>query len=95
MQQVLALIAMEKPTSMSADDIRDEKVKVLKALQVIEPKDVVIGQHTKANNIKGYLEDDGVPSESKTPTFAAMVLHINNDRSALRLSLQWHLMMRH
>ena len=81
--QILALVAMEKPISMSADDIRDEKVKVLRALRTIALDDVVIGQHTKGNGIEGYLEDEGVPSDSKTPTFAAMVLHIDNDRCYL------------
>ena len=69
--------------SLSADDIRDEKVKVLRSLQVVEKSDVVIGQHTAANGIPGYLEDEGVPDDSPTPTFAAMCLHIANDRSAL------------
>ena len=74
---------MEKPVSLSADDIRDEKVKVLRSLQVVEKSDVVIGQHTAANGIPGYLEDEGVPDDSSTPTFAAMCLHIDNDRSVL------------
>ena len=52
--QVLALVAMEKPVSNSADDIRDEKVKVLRCLQTVSKDDIVIGQHTAANNIPGY-----------------------------------------
>lgn len=78
--QILALVAMEKPVSNSADDIRDEKVKVLRCLQVVGKDDVIIGQHTAANGIPGYLDDEGVPVDSNTPTFAAMVLHIENDR---------------
>lgn len=74
---------MEKPVSLSADDIRDEKVKVLRNLQVIEKSDVIIGQHTAANGIPGYLDDEGVPKDSNTPTFAAILLHINNDRCDL------------
>ena len=69
--------------SLSADDIRDEKVKVLRSLQVVEKSDVIIGQHTAANGIPGYLEDEGVPDDSTTPTFAAICLHIANDRFAL------------
>lgn len=84
--QILALVAMEKPISMSADDIRDEKVKVLRALREIKLDEVVIGQHSRGNGIEGYLEDEGVPSDSKTPTFAAMILHIDNDRSRRILS---------
>ena len=78
--QILALVAMEKPVSLSADDIRDEKVKVLRCLQVVEKSDVIIGQHTAANGTPGYLEDEGVPDDSTTPTFAAMCLRIDNDR---------------
>ena len=75
-------MAMEKPVSMSADDIRDEKVKVLRCLKAITKDDTVLGQHTAANGIPGYLEDEGVPKNSKTPTFATMILRIENDRSA-------------
>lgn len=71
---------MEKPVSLSADDIRDEKVKVLRSLQVVEKGDVIIGQHTAANGIPGYLDDEGVPDDSTTPTFAAICLRIENDR---------------
>lgn len=71
---------MEKPVSLSADDIRDEKVKVLRSLQVVEKGDVIIGQHTAANGTPGYLDDEGVPDDSTTPTFAAVCLHIDNDR---------------
>ena len=73
---------MEKPVSMSADDIRDEKVKVLRCLKAITKEDTVLGQHTAANGIPGYLEDEGVPKHSKTPTFATMILRIENDRFA-------------
>ena len=44
-QQVLCLVAMEPPTSLNADDVRDEKVKVLKSIPAIQMKDVVIGQY--------------------------------------------------
>lgn len=44
--QILTLVAMEKPASLSADDIRNEKVKVLKNIKEVELKDVVLGQYT-------------------------------------------------
>ena len=49
--QVLALVAMEKPITMSADDIRDEKVKVMRCLRTIEPKDCVLGQYTAGGKV--------------------------------------------
>lgn len=78
--QVLALLAMEKPVSMSADDIRDEKTKLLRCVKVVEPEDCVLGQYVGNDSMKGYKEDEGVPDDSKTPTFAVIQLHIQNDR---------------
>ncbi len=80
LSQVLSLLAMERPKSFSAEDIRDEKVKVLKAVPAIEEKDVLIGQYTAGNGKPGYKDDDTVPKDSNCPTFAALALHINNDR---------------
>ena len=85
--QVLALVAMEKPVSLAADDIRDEKVKVLRCLRPITPEETVLGQYTAAHGEPGYLEDEGVPEDSKCPTFAASVLHIDNDRRAVGSNL--------
>jgi len=78
--QVMALIAMEKPVSLSADDIRDEKVKVLRSIPPVTVQDCVLGQYTAGNGMPGYLDDEGVPKDSVTPTFAMCVLHIENDR---------------
>lgn len=80
--QILALVAMEKPRSLSAEHIRDEKVAVLDCIRPVEAKDCVLGQYTASPNGKeeGYLEDKTVPKGSKTPTFASMVLNIENDR---------------
>lgn len=85
--QILTLVAMEKPPSLSAEDIRNEKVKVLKSVSPIELEDCVLGQYvanpdaeegTEACN--GYLDDPTVPAGSTTPTFATAVLRINNER---------------
>lgn len=79
--QILALLAMEPPVSLCAEDIRDEKVKVLRAVEPLAASDFALGQYgAKDVDSKSYLEDDGVPSDSRTPTFAACALHINNAR---------------
>jgi len=86
LMQILTLVAMEKPASLSADDIRNEKVKVLKNIKEIELKDIVFGQYIadpegKDEDAKmGYLDDPTVPNDSVTPTFATAVLFVNNER---------------
>ncbi|CAD5226688.1 unnamed protein product [Bursaphelenchus xylophilus] len=86
LMQILTLVAMEKPASLSADDIRNEKVKVLKCIKELELKDLVLGQYvanpegTDDDARTGYLEDPTVPNDSVTPTFATAVLRINNER---------------
>ena len=72
MLQLLTLIAMEPPALFEADALRDEKVKVLRALS--KCSDVVLGQY------KGYLEEEGVAEKSKTPTFAALKMFVDNWR---------------
>ncbi|KIO25023.1 hypothetical protein M407DRAFT_244236 [Tulasnella calospora MUT 4182] len=78
--QVLTILTMERPVSFSAEDIRDEKVKVLRAIPPVEQKDVLLGQYVSANGKPGYLDDDTVPKGSVCPTFAALTLWINNPR---------------
>jgi len=83
--QIVALFAMEAPVSLNAEDIRNEKVKVLRSMKVVTMDDVVLGQYrgrTEKNGttLPGYLEDKTVPEGSLTPTFAAIAMHINNSR---------------
>lgn len=83
--QIVALFAMEQPVSLDAEDIRNEKVKVLRSMRTLTLDDVVIGQYrarTEKNGatLPGYLDDSTVPAGSLTPTFAAIALHINNAR---------------
>ncbi|KAL4452485.1 hypothetical protein ABPG75_008147 [Micractinium tetrahymenae] len=82
--QILALFAMEQPASLDAEDIRNEKVKVLKSMQQVRLEDVVVGQYrsrtTKGTVLPGYLDDDTVPPNSITPTFAACAVFVNNAR---------------
>src|SRR4051812_1273512 len=73
---------MERPISFSAEDIRDEKVRVLRAIPTIEPKNVIIGQYTKSldGSKPGYLDDNTVPKGSRCPTYCALVINIKNER---------------
>lgn len=80
--QILSLIAMERPISTDAEAIRDEKVKVLKCIPPIDVDDALLGQYVGDGKGKpGYLEDDTLVNKtSLTPTFAALVLWIQNER---------------
>ncbi|KAF5099057.1 hypothetical protein D0Z03_001090 [Geotrichum reessii] len=80
--QVLSLVAMERPVSFEAEDIRDEKVKLLKAIAPITIEDSILGQYDKSEDGKepAYIDDDTVPNDSRAVTFAALHLQINNER---------------
>lgn len=84
--QLLCLVAMEPPAISGAKPTRDEKVKVLSAVEVPkgEPLDrwSVRGQYTEGPGVKGYLSEDGVAPDSITETYAAMRLNIDNWRWA-------------
>lgn len=72
--EVVSLLAMEPPLSATGEALRDEKVKVLKAIRPLSPKDVVRGQFT------GYRQEEGVAKESHVETFAALRLQIESWR---------------
>lgn len=74
--QMVALLAMEPPASSDAGALRDEKVKVFKAIRPIEPHQAVRGQYT------GYLDETDVAAGSDTETFAAMQFEIDSFRWA-------------
>ncbi|KAH7365067.1 hypothetical protein KP509_18G007400 [Ceratopteris richardii] len=82
--QMLALFAMEPPVTLDAEDVRNEKVKVLRSMRKLHLEDTVLGQYKcqmRGNvRIPGYTEDKTVPSNSITPTFAAAALFIDNAR---------------
>ncbi|KAI0751961.1 glucose-6-P dehydrogenase [Irpex lacteus] len=78
--QTLSILTMERPVSFAAEDIRDEKVKVLRAIPPIEREDTLLGQYVGANGKPGYLDDDTVPPNSVCPTYAATTLWIHNPR---------------
>ncbi|XP_056699112.1 inactive glucose-6-phosphate 1-dehydrogenase 4, chloroplastic isoform X2 [Spinacia oleracea] len=73
--QMVALLAMETPISLDGEDIRNEKVKVLRSIGKLEPKDVILGQHKAMSKDK-----TDVSVTSNTPTFFAAALYINNAR---------------
>jgi len=72
--QVLSNLAMEPPVRSDSDSLRDEKVKVLRAIPAIEEQNLVRGQ------FRGYREENGVAKNSQTETFAAVKLEINSWR---------------
>jgi glucose-6-phosphate 1-dehydrogenase len=88
--QLLMILTMEPPVSFSANEVRDEKVKILRAIQAPGVDDVaemaVRGQYgpgtSGADEVPGYLEEEGVPAGSTTETFAAVRLKIDNWRWA-------------
>src|SRR6202049_1961290 len=74
MLQVVAFLTMEAPTGLHCDAIRDEQVKVFRAIPPLDPKNLVRGQ------FKGYKTEKGVPPDSKVETFAALQLEIQSWR---------------
>ncbi len=72
--QVMAHLAMEPPVRTDSESIRDEKVKVLKAIPPLEAKNLVRGQ------FRGYQQEPGVAPDSKVETFAALKLEIDSWR---------------
>ena len=68
--------------SLAPDDIRDEKVKVLRSLAAVRTDETVLGQYTASGSQAGYLDDPTVPKGSRTPTFASCVLRIDSERCA-------------
>jgi glucose-6-phosphate 1-dehydrogenase len=88
--QLVSMTAMEPPISFDSEAVRDEKAKVLNAIQVLSPEDVlthaVRGQYgagaESGNRVPGYRTEAQVKSDSSTETFAALLLHIDNWRWA-------------
>ncbi|HXP87289.1 MAG TPA: glucose-6-phosphate dehydrogenase [Bryobacteraceae bacterium] len=72
--QILSIVAMEPPVRTDSESLRDEKVKVLKAIPSIAEPDLVRGQ------FRGYRDENGVAKDSKVETFAALRLEINSWR---------------
>jgi len=84
--QLLALTAMEPPIDFTADSVRNEKVKVLRAMHTPGPKSVVRGQYgrgwVEGEEVPGYREEPGVDPRSLTETYIAAKLYVDNWRWA-------------
>ena len=74
--QTLTFVAMEPPVSLDPDRLRDEKVRVLRSMKPIAPDRVVLGQYV------GYRNEEGVSPTSRTPTYSALRVEIDNWRWA-------------
>ena len=76
MLQMVALLAMDPPAAADDESMRDAKVRVLRSMQAVAPTNLVRGQYV------GFLDEDGVQSDSQTETYAAIRFHINSWRWA-------------
>ena len=74
LMQIVALLAMEPPVNAEGESLRDEKVKVLRAIRPAIPGEVVRGQFA------GYRSEPGVAADSRVETYAALVLHVDSWR---------------
>ncbi|MEP2530737.1 glucose-6-phosphate dehydrogenase [Shimia sp.] len=81
LMQLLCLIAMEPPSRFEPNAVRDEKVKVIEALEPVDPSEIVRGQYYDWNESKGYKEDANNP-ESRTESYLAMKVAVANWRWA-------------
>ena len=86
MLQLLSLLCMEPPVTFDADEVRDEKVKVLHAVEPPPPEAVMRAQYTagmaEGKEADGYLEEQDVPDDSHTETYVALRLEVDNWRWA-------------
>jgi len=84
--QLLAITAMEPPIDFTAESVRNEKVKVLRAMHTPGPKSVVRGQYgrgfVEGEEVRGYREEDAVDPRSMTETYVAAKLYVDNWRWA-------------
>ncbi|MAN56287.1 MAG: glucose-6-phosphate dehydrogenase [Paracoccus sp. (in: a-proteobacteria)] len=79
MMQLLCLIAMEPPYHFDPDAVRDEKLKVIRALEPVEPSEIVRGQYQAQGKDGGYVDDAENP-DSRTESYVAMKVRISNWR---------------
>jgi glucose-6-phosphate 1-dehydrogenase len=78
--QLMAFLAMEPPQSLEPEYVRDEKVKLLRAVRTFSPDDVVFGQYEAGPDGSAYRDEPDVARHSNTPTFFALRAHIGNWR---------------
>lgn len=86
LMQLLCITAMEPPNNIDSNEVRDEKVKILKAMRQIDlnnlPNNAVRGQYGPSDDgkLRAYRQEDGVPEDSNTETFIACKVNIDNWR---------------
>jgi glucose-6-phosphate 1-dehydrogenase len=82
--QLLTLVAMEVPSTLDAPSVRAEKLKVLRSVRPLKPEDAVLGQYERGTiegeTVRAYRAEPGVAPDSRTETFAALTLAIENWR---------------
>ncbi|MBV9469147.1 MAG: glucose-6-phosphate dehydrogenase [Abitibacteriaceae bacterium] len=78
MMQLVSLVAMEPPVALTANAIRDEKVKVLRAIRKFSPEEMV--KYTVRGQYEGYKQEEGVAPDSRTETYVAMKLWVDSWR---------------
>ncbi|CAB3763636.1 glucose-6-phosphate dehydrogenase [Paraburkholderia solisilvae] len=80
--QLLAMVAMEPPTSFDAETVRDKKAEVSAAIQPLRAEDVVLGQYAQGPAGVAYRTEPNVAPDSTTETYAAACVHLDNWRWA-------------
>lgn len=88
LMQLVGIVAMEPPTVISSDAIRNEILKVFQSIRPLEGDGVrdhvirgqYVSSHVRGELLKGYREEEGVPADSRTETFVAVKLYIDNWR---------------
>ncbi|MCJ2036781.1 glucose-6-phosphate dehydrogenase [Methylobacterium sp. J-068] len=82
--QLLCMVAMEAPATLDAEAVRDEKARLIQAVRPIQPKDAVRGQYAAGQEhghaVPGYREEPNVAKDSRTETYVALKLSIDNPR---------------
>jgi glucose-6-phosphate 1-dehydrogenase len=78
--QSIAIMMMEPPNSLDDDSLRSNKVDLLKSIPPVESSDLVLGQYAAGPHGKAYVNDDTVPDDSRTATFAQWAMKVDNER---------------
>lgn len=78
--QTMALMMMEGPIAMESEYIRNAKYNLLRSLRPIQHNDVILGQYTGNDTVKGYIQEEGVKPDSQTETFVALTSYVDNAR---------------
>ncbi|KAJ9094891.1 hypothetical protein QFC19_007747 [Naganishia cerealis] len=78
--QSIAIMMMEAPASLEDDSLRSNKLDLLKGIPPVDSADLVLGQYADGPNGKAYVDDETVPDDSRTATFAQWAMKVDNER---------------